>query len=105
MARVVGAGAGDDGQGVAHLPDGELDHPHVLVVGQRRGLPRRPAHDQAVGPVVRQVVHQVDRGLLVHALLRVERGDHRGEDRAQVRHRAPIIASCGATGDVAGILA
>ena len=55
VARVVGAGAGDDRRALGALAGGELDEPQVLLVGERRRLAGRPADDEAVGAVAREV--------------------------------------------------
>ena len=91
MARVVGAGAGRRSScPPAVLGDRQLDDAQVLLVGQRRRLAGVPHDDEAVRAVGAQVVHEVDERLLVDAQIVVERRDDRGEDGAQVGHRASI---------------
>ena len=55
----------------------------LLLVVQRRGLARRPRHDQAVGAVVHEVVRESCRGRLVHPEVRVEGRGHGGQDGAE----------------------
>jgi hypothetical protein len=76
MARVVGARPGHHRSLVAELGGDELDHPDVLVVGQRGGLARRPADHEAVRAVGEQVAADGDGGLLVDAAVAGEGGDH-----------------------------
>ncbi len=92
MVRVVGSDAGDDRAASAHLLDRELDHPEVLLIGQGRRLAGGPAHHQPVGAAVHKVVHQRHGRVLVDAQVRVERRDHRGQDRSQVARHGVIIA-------------
>ena len=96
MAGVVGARSGDDRDAVGALRDRELDEPELLLVGERRGLARRPADDEAVGAVGGEVVHQRDERVLVDAQLLVERGDDRGDQGADIAHTFSIS---GAPGD------
>ena len=86
MARVVGAGAGDDRRARRALGDRELDQPELLLVGQRRGLAGRAGDDEAVRAVLGEVAHQRDERLLVDARSRVERRHDRRQDRAELRH-------------------
>ena len=83
VARVVGAGARDDRVPSRALAHGELPEPALLVVGKRGRLAGAAGQHEAVGAVLEQVVHQPCRGVLVERPVRVERGDHRGEDAAE----------------------
>ena len=84
MAGVVGADAGNHRSASAHRLHHHSDHPQVLLVGERRGLAGGSAHDDSVGAVLEQMLHEACRGLLVEASLRVEGGHHRGQDCAEL---------------------
>ena len=60
VARVVGAGAGDDRRLVAQLRDHQPARPTLLVVAQRRRLARRAADHEAVRAVGEQVPAERD---------------------------------------------
>ena len=89
---------------VADLLDGQREQPAHLLVGERRGLAGAAADDQAVGAVLDQVVHEPDGSRLVHASLRVERGDHRGEEGAQGGHVRRVPECRGGTPGVRRIV-
>ena len=86
VVRAVGARARHDQRLAAQLLDHQGHERDHLVVAERRRLAGRPAHDQAVGAVGEQMPAERDRPLLVHAAVRVEGGDHRGQQALQRTH-------------------
>ena len=86
VARVVGADAGDDRRALGTLGHRERDHAEVLLVGERRRLPRGAADDEAVRAVGVQVRHEGHERLLVDGAVRVKRRDDGGEDGSELRH-------------------
>ena len=94
VARVVGAGTGDDRGTVADLGHGQRDERDVLLVGHRRRLARGAGDDDAVGPVIEQVVPQPHGGVLVDAAVRGERRDRSGQDGPQAGHGLEVSHAC-----------
>ena len=72
MAGVGGADAGNHRSASAHRLHTIPNHPQVLLVGERHGLAGGSAHDDSVGAVFEQMLHEACRGLLVEASLLVE---------------------------------
>jgi len=55
----------------------------LLVVGERGRLAGGAGEDESVRAVRDETAHEGGHGILVHALARVERGDHRGDDGSE----------------------
>ena len=65
------------------LADRQADQAEVFLVGQGRRLAGGATHNETVGAVRGEMVHQRDKRFLVHAPPLVERGHDRGQDRAE----------------------
>ena len=83
MARVVRAGAGDEGH-VDRRPDRGPEL-HLLVVGQRGSLAGGAGEDETVVAVVDQPASQRDGAVDVERTVVVERRDHRREHPTEAR--------------------
>jgi hypothetical protein len=83
VVRRVGAGAGDDGGGVADRLDRGADQVEPLLVGERRALARRAGDDQAVGAVRDEVARERLQRVEVDRAVVAERRDDRGQDAAE----------------------
>ena len=95
MARVVGARAGDDGRAVADGVERRREELELLVVGERRALPRRACDDDAVGAVVDEMHRELPELVEVDRAVAVERRDDRGQDFAEhgesLRHTGCVL--------------
>ena len=83
MARVVGAGAGDDGRAVADLVERGGVELEPLVVGERRALARRAGDDEAVGAVVDEVARERAEAVEIDRAVSLERRHDRGQHLAE----------------------
>ena len=83
VARVVGAGAGDDGRAVADLLQRGGEELEALVVRERRRLPGRAGDDEAVGAVVDEMARQRPEALQVDGAVPLERRHDRCQNLAQ----------------------
>ena len=87
VSGVVGGGAGDQ----RHVDRGahRAEEVDALLVGQHRALARGPGQDQRFVAIVDQPPRQVRGGPAVEGTVGRERGDHRGDDRAETSHQIP----------------
>ena len=85
MLRVVADRAGDD-RNVDRFDD-RGEHAELLVVGQRRRLTGRAAHDETVVALGDQVPRELLGDVVVDGTGGIERRDHRRHDSAEVRHQ------------------
>ena len=85
VGRRVRPGPGDHGAAVADRVDGGLVERKTLLVVERRRLPRRPRHHDAVGAVVEQMRAERAERVEVDRPVRAERRHDRGQDLAEHR--------------------
>ena len=88
MARVVGAGAGDDRD--RDRLDHRREQAQPLVVGEHRRLAGGAGDDEPVVAVGLQVPGELGGNVEIELALVVERRDHRRQDATEVRHE-PIV--------------
>ena len=78
VRRRVGARPCDHRRAPVQGVDGDAEELEAFVVRERGTLARRPGDDQAVRPVVDEMLGQLPEPLVVDRSVRVERRDDRG---------------------------
>ena len=88
VARVVRAGAGDDGRAVADLLQRGGVELEALVVGERRALAGRAGDDEPVRAVVDEVARERAEAVQIERAVPLERRHDRGQHLAE---HVPIL--------------
>ena len=87
FGRRVRAGSGDHSRPVADCADGHAEELEPLVLGQRRRLARGAGDDDAVRPVLDQVVSELGKAVEVDRAVRPKRRHDRGQNLSEHRLR------------------
>ena len=80
VRRRIRSRACDQGGTAVERVHRDAEELEPFVVGQRRALPRRPGHDEAVGAVLHEVLGELAEPLVVDRSVRLEGRDDRGQD-------------------------